>query len=117
MDGFIYFHNNIKKGLIYIAFWEKVKTRQFKTIVPYNKEAMQGKIKPKSKGHWDKVPCHIEIDINPIRSDGKCHSGWKLSIDGEEVFCKSFKIELPESGSLVSYTMEGYAGAGWVEDE
>lgn len=103
--------------MIYIAFWEKVKTRQFKTIVPYNKEAMQGKIKPKSKGHWDKVPCHIEIDINPIRSDGKCHSGWKLSIDGEEVFCKSFKIELPESGPLVSYTMEGYAGAGWVEDE
>ena len=105
------------KGLIYIIFRRKVETKKFKTILPYDKETMQGKIKPKSKGHWDKVPCHIEIDINPIRSDGKCHSGWKLSIDGEEVFCKSFKIELPESGSLVSYTMEGYAGAGWVEDE
>lgn len=43
MDGFIYFQNNIKKGLIYIAFWRKIKGRRFKTIAPYDKEMMQGK--------------------------------------------------------------------------
>ncbi len=43
MDGQIYFQNNIKKGLIYIVFWRKVKARKFKTIIPYDIEVKQGK--------------------------------------------------------------------------
>ena len=75
------------------------------TPKPINNPMRPNKKKPKSKGHWDKVPCHIEIDINPIWSDGKCHSGWKLSIDGEEVLCKFFKIELPERAVTLYLTL------------
>ena len=54
MDGLLIPKNNIKKGLIYIAFCRKIKGRRFKTIAPYNKEMMQGKknnLPPKAPEH------------------------------------------------------------------
>ena len=87
----------IKKGLIYIYY------RQLKTQKPYNDVMKYGETKPASKGRWDNAPCHIEIDINPLDPDGTCRSGWKLFINGKEVFCKSFKIELPEGRPPIVY--------------